>query len=230
MTTKEDFEEVLASYPGLYKEAAMKLITETSYEFAMRYLDKCVNMLLGTQDAYLGWSVSVRRALDCYMTTQGTDPNKAQLKKIPAAVPLLYVNAYGQEFIDRLQKECGVERWSPCCDVVIRFLDEHKLTLDDVVFETHWGTWKGENAEIYQRVVTRGAWNRGAQQRYLFVATKRKAALRVVTVAVTFEVQADTDEEASQYALDKLNKLHDQGTIRKVSQEVQSVEVKPKEV
>lgn len=217
--TIDEFNEALKHYPVLYREAANKLASEASMEFAMRYLCKCVNLLSQndnpTYEPYLGWGVPVRRALDCYILTQDTDPIQARLKKIPAAVPLLYQRKYGAEWIERIQKECGVTRWSPCCDVVIRFLEEHNLTLDDVHFETHWGGWKGDGARLYSSVVTRGARLRGRQTKYLYVATNDKTTEYTVTAEVTFRVRHTSKEELEEVVLEKIGKLHDTDIIKR---------------
>lgn len=217
----DEFNEVVKTYPGLYKEAAEKLIAEASAEFAMRYLCKCVNLLSGNEninyEPYLAWGVPVRRALDCYTITQNTDPIQAQLKKIPTAVPLLYLNKFGEEWVQKIQKECGVTRWSPCCDVVIRFLEKYNLTLDDVCFEVHWGGWKGDGAKIYSSVVTRGAWMRGRQSRYLYIATKEKGQDYLVTVEVTFRISNTEKERLEEVALEKIGKLHDTTLIKRES-------------
>lgn len=178
--TKETIEEI-EEYPTLYKEAMKQLIEKTSEEFVKRYLYKCHSLLskwystTGYEEnpciSYFSWCPEVRRALDHYIATQDADPTKTQLMKV-STVPLLYLRKYGEKLIKRIQRECGVTRWTKSCDNVLEFLDKHNLTFRDVIFEKHWGGWSGGGAKYYEVVVAVARW--GRHTRYLYIVTKER--------------------------------------------------------
>lgn len=172
----EQLRKCMEDYPTLYKEALEKLISETSEEFVLRYLCRCVvlqnSRFTKKREPCFTWSAPIRRALDHYVTTQEAEPTLAQLKKMPK-IPLLFLRKYGEKYLEKLQRKCEVAHWTVACDRAISFLEDYNLTLRDVCFEVHYRGWQGGGAEIYRLLVSK-EFAICANPKCLYIVKKKK--------------------------------------------------------